>query len=393
MSEIEKALSADKAEQEQKKSGPQAAATAPAAEATPETAPVARGSAQSMNPDLSLIADFAAAWFSNDAHLQTGAHDPQITGFNLQQLEFSAAAAVDPYLRFDANLVFHLDGVEIEEVYGTTLDLPGRFQARFGQFLTRFGRINSTHPHSWDFVDQPFAIGRVFGGDGNRGLGVELSWLTPLPWYVEIVGSATRADGETTARSFLRSGDPTVHSLDDLLYVTAIKQFFPLSDDWSLSWGLSGAFGPNTLGGRTEVFGYDVYLKYRPITRESPTIVSLTSEWLYRRRQLALDVWDVSSYTALFWRFAMRWGAAMRWEYGSPPFDDAGHLFVGPDPLDPEWNDTRQRLTANLTHWPTEFSRFRLQGSYDMPGWRAEGIWAVFLAAELVTGAHGAHKF
>ena len=44
----------------------------------------------------------------------------------------------------------------------------------------RFGRHNPTHPHAWDFIDQPFVMTRMFGGEGNRGLGLELSWLTPL---------------------------------------------------------------------------------------------------------------------------------------------------------------------------------------------------------------------
>ena len=55
---------------------------------------------------------------------------------------------VDPYFRFDSNLVFSQFGVEIEEAYATTLDLPANLQVRAGQFLTRFGRINATHPHA-----------------------------------------------------------------------------------------------------------------------------------------------------------------------------------------------------------------------------------------------------
>ena len=274
-----------------------------------------------------MIADFAAAYFSEDENLETGAHDPTQTGFNLQQLELAASAAVDPYLRFDANIVFGLFGVELEEAYGTTLDLPFKLQARFGQFLTRFGRINPTHLHSWDFVDQPFAIGRVFGAEGNRGLGVELSWITPLPWYVEIVASTTGAAGEGTARSFFGADDLGVEDPGDLLYVTALKQFFPVSEDVSLALGFSGAFGPNSTGrdNRTEVYGTDLYLKYRPITRQSFTIVALQTEWLYRRRQVPADVLaDISGYAQLFWRFDQRWGTAARYEYGSPAFDSGG---------------------------------------------------------------------
>ena len=50
-------------------------------------------------------------------------------------------------------------------------------------------------------------------------------------------------------------------------------------------------------------------------------------------------------------------------------------------------------IAGVLTFWPSEFSRLRLQGSSDIPGWRPDPIWAVFLASEFAIGAHGAHKF
>jgi len=40
-----------------------------------------------------------------------------------------------------------------------------------------------------------------------------------------------------------------------------------------------------------------------------------------------------------------------------------------------------------------EFSRLALQYGVDVPTWRDDVIHAAFLAAELVTGAHGAHTF
>jgi hypothetical protein len=349
---------------------------------------------QSLGLELALIADVALAWFSQDQNLQTGGHDPRKTGFQLQQLELSFGGAVDPYFRFDANLVFSLYGVEIEEAYATTLALPGRLQARAGQFLSRFGRLNATHPHQWDFVDQPFALGRVFGGEGGRGLGVELSWLTPLPWYVEVVGAVTEAAGASTARSFFGADDLGIESPLDFLYTVAIKQFFALSEHWSLAWGLSGAFGPNSTGqaNRTDLYGIDLYLKWRPIGRTSHHVVALQAEWIYRRRQLPGDVaQDLSGYVYGTWRFAQRWGTALRYEQGTPAYDLNGNQRN--DPLDPYWTDHRHRVSANVTFWPTEFSRLRLQVSVDLPGWQPEPSWAAVLAAEFVAGAHGSHSF
>jgi hypothetical protein len=352
------------------------------------------GVLQSLNPDIAFITDVAVAAFSEKDPLQTGGHDPSENGFTLQQVELSVGANVDPYLRFDANIVFAQFGVEVEEAYATTLALPYHLQARAGQFLTRFGRQNGTHPHAWDFVDQPFALGRVFGGEGNRGLGAELSWLTPLPWYVELVGAVTDAGGEATARSFFGASDPGVEKVTDFQLTLAAKQFFDVSEDFSVMWGLSYAGGPNDSGhdNRSEIYGTDLYLKYRPITHGSTTVVALQAEYFYRRRQVPGDVLtDHGAYAYGFWRFARRWGAAVRWELGTPARDQAGD--VADDPLDPAWIEDRQRVSANVTFWPTEFSRFRLQGAVDDPGWRDDPVWAVMLAAEFVVGAHGSHKF
>lgn len=360
----------------------------------PASSPPRAGSVQSLNPDISVIGDFAFAAFSRDENRQTGGHDPTETGFNLQQLELSLGAAVDPYFRFDSYLVFGAEGFELEEAYATTLDLPGRLQARAGQFLTRFGRLNSMHPHAWDFLDQPFALGRAFGGDGNRGLGAELSWLTPLPWYVELVGSLTRADGEGTNRSFFGEESPKVSGVRDFLYVGALKQFFPLSENWSLAWGLSAARGPNPTGPNhgTYVYGSDVYLKYRPITRQSQTELSLQAEWLVRRRHASdAMLYDVGSYAQVVYRFARRYSAAVRYEYGTPSRDSSGTLH--PDTLDPDWVSVRTRESVAFTFYPSEFSRLRLQGSRDTALHGDAAIWAAFLGVEFLAGAHGAHRF
>jgi hypothetical protein len=352
------------------------------------------GGAMSLNPDISVILDTAVGWFSEDDNLQAGDHDPHENGFNLQALELVLSKAVDPYFRLDTNLVITDEGLEIEEVYGTTLALPYNLQVRAGKFLTRFGRINATHPHQWDFLDQPFALSRVFGGEGNRGLGAEVSWLAPTSWYTELLASVTDPRGEGTARSFLGATEDPIDSPLDVQATLGLRQFYELSHDWSLAAGASYAVGPNPSGEhtRTHVVGVDAYLKYRPITYGSYTIVSLQTEWLLRRRQLGdVRLTDVSGYAYVFWRFARRWATAARYEYGSPAKDGDGT--TGLDDLDPDWTTGRHRVSANLTFWPTEFSRLRLQGSVDDAGWLADPIYAGFLALELSIGAHGAHKF
>jgi hypothetical protein len=354
-----------------------------------ETAP-SQTPAPAANPDIAAIADATAAWLSEDDPLQSV---PDRTGFALQEVELSFQHAVDPYFRLDVFVGLSAEGVELEEAYGTTLGLPASLQLRAGKFLTRFGRLNATHSHSWDFVDRPFAFERVFGPEGNGAPGVELSWLTPLPWYVELIGSATEATGEG-ARSFYGEEELAIDSPLDFQNTLALQQFFPLNDDWSLLFGLSTAHGPTptTRDGRTEIYGSDLYLKYRPITYGSFAQLALQLEVLWRRRQVPGDLLqDFGGYATLSWRFAQRWETAARYEYASPPRNRDGDVTA--DDLDPEWTAERQRVAASLSFRPTEFSRLRLQGSLDLPDFRPDPEWALVLAIELGIGAHAAHKF
>ncbi len=384
MAEIEAAVGKDKAAAEEP------AGTSPGAAAP---LPVPQGLTPSWL-DLSFVLDIALAAFTSKEPLQGGGHDPSENGFNFQQLEMSIGTVVDPYLRFNGNIVFSPFGVEIEEAYVTTLDLPANLQVRAGQFLTRFGRLNNTHPHAWDFADQPFVLSRVFGGEGNRGLGLEVSWLSPLPWYLEVVGSATDARGEGTARSFFGAESSRVVSPFDFQFTGTVKQFFPFSDDLSLLWGLSAATGPNATGYRnhSDVFGTDLYLKYRPITQADSTVISLQAELLYRRRQVPDELLtDFGGYAQAHWRFAKRWATSARYEFGTPAHGLDGR--IAEDPLDPEWTAPRQRISAAVTFWPTEFSRLRLQAATDRAGWRDGPDYSAFLTLEAVMGAHGAHAF
>ena len=94
---------------------------------------------------------------------------------------------------------------------------------------------------------------------------------------MEVVGSVTDAEGEGTARSFYGAEALAIEGVLDFQYTLAIKQFFPLSEDWSLSIGLSEANGPNPTGrdNRSDAYGFDLYLKWRPITYQSFLILAL----------------------------------------------------------------------------------------------------------------------
>ena len=163
---------------------PPAAATAvaPAAAAAPAHA----GSAY-MN--ISYGAVMAAGWSSAadpSAQLELGDHDPIKRGFALRNAEVSVDGAVDPYFKGFANIVLKLDknnetSIELEESYLQSTSLPANLQLKAGQYFASFGRQNPTHPHTWSFVDQPLILGRAFGPDGLRGIGLASRRASPRP--------------------------------------------------------------------------------------------------------------------------------------------------------------------------------------------------------------------
>ena len=363
------------------------AALAADASATVEPAPAASADSP-LIPQISLIFDGAAAWFSDRNNLQQGGHDPTRTGFNLQQLELHMESNVDPYLHFAANIVWGPAGVELEEGFAQTTALPGNLQVKAGKFLNPFGRLNPTHPHAWHFVDAPFALTKMLGPDGSRGLGTEVAWLAPLPWFFEARVAVSHPDSDT-GRSFVGAEAKPVHTPADLVWTGNIQQFFAMNDDWSLLWGLSTQQGTGPQPQTTaQIYATDLYLRWRPLDNPDRLAVSLQMEALARVREWTLlnsgPVADFAGYAQLVAELNPRWEVGERSELGTGVKDD---------PLDPTWSGKRHKHSLQVTYYPSHFARLRLQGSIDVPSWRDEPIYACMLALETVIGAHGAHTY
>ena len=387
ISDIETALAADEEERESDNQG------------SGVSVPGAGQAVQSMNPEISLILDTTAAWFSSDDVDLRGGHDPNSFGFNLQGLELAVGATVDPYFRFDSAILFSLFGVEIEEAYITTLALPWKLQVRAGQFKTKVGRLNPTHLHSWKFVTQPLVNAKYFGGESLRGLGLEVSRLLPTPWYSEVLASVQNIGGAATGRSFA----PTQQDIDgplDLTLNTRLENFFELSPQVDILWGLGWVTGRNHTGrgNVTDIYGSDLLLRWRDVTKGGRHEVGWQTEFMLRRRQVPLTVlqdWGGSSFVyyspSKYFEFATRYELVS----GVDPEDTDDYTV---DPLDPDWTDLRHRGAVNASWMPSHFSRLRLEYQVDYLSYREEMeadelTHQVFLQLEVVTGAHGAHDY
>ncbi|MEI7729981.1 MAG: hypothetical protein WCO56_10445 [Verrucomicrobiota bacterium] len=391
--------------------------------------------------DIGLVGDLVMGISTAkdiEGHLQQDGHDPSQRGFTLQGLEANFTGAVDPYFRGNANVAFQINSagdsaLELEEAWLETTSLPGNLQLRLGQYLTDFGRANTTHPHTWSFVDSPLVSARLLGPDGVRNLGARLSWLVPTPFYSELFLGMQNSHG-STAYSFrydhgnqVYLGRPNlsrnVNTLGDMLFSPRYTASFDIADRQTLVLGISGAFGPNASGqdGYTRIYGADLYWKWKSSHQDAGfPFVSFQTETIWRQYHAsvysnaaddlnhsgAIDgternvfgdstvrtlpgetLLDYGLYSQISWGFTKGWVVALRGDWVNSSMSRYESMYG----RDPE-RAARWRISPNLTWFPTEFSKIRLQYNYDERALldNAHSIWLQF---EFLLGAHGAHKF
>jgi TolA-binding protein len=377
---------------------------------------IAGGGKNYMN--ISFDGLFALAYSSarDLDHIEVGDHDPQQRGFNARNIELAFDGAVDPYFEGFANIVFKLDNdnateVEVEEAFMQTTSLPFNLQLKGGQFFAAFGRINPVHPHAWDFADDPLVHGRLLGPDGLRGVGAQISWTLPVPWYSQLIFAGQNGRGGT-GFSFRNPGDDGVffgrrttdreaRGLQDFVWIPRWENSVDLSPTQVVLAGVSGAFGSNETGAnsRTQIYGADLFYKWKSAHAEGGfPFVKWQTEAMYRRFEagrgidqsfpVAETFHDWGMYSQVLWGFKKGWVAGIRGDYL--------HM-TDSEFTDDDERQTRSRISANLTWYPTEFSKIRLQYNHDFLEENfflaGRDVDSVFLQFEFILGAHGAHKF
>jgi hypothetical protein len=246
-----------------------------------------------------------------------------------------------------------------------------------------------------------------------RNLGAQVSWLAPTPFFLEASLGVFNGQGGT-AFSFRDrtesdpAGDPnftghntfgrSLRGVGDLLYVPRLSSSIDLTDNQTLLGGASAAIGPNVTGNgaRTEIYGLDAFWKWKSSTAHMGfPFVSVQAEGLYRRYDAYPDpasipaipaetIRDWGFYSQVLWGFRDHWVAGLRGEY---VWGNAGFY----DPLDP-FRGERRRVSPNVTWYPSEFSKIRLQYNNDH-GQYIGTEHSVWLQLEFQLGAHAAHKF
>jgi hypothetical protein len=353
-----------------------------------------------MNPALSLILDSTFGYYGRHAGdfaalgLPVAGDDPSDTneGFNIQEIEIAASAAIDPYLEGAIYLTIpNLEGLEVEEAYLVTTSLPANLQLKAGSFRSQMGRNNGQHLHLQSFTRRPLMTAPLFGADGLRGPGLQASVLLPLPWFVTLYGEALAiaAPGDPTDVSTFGGGGRL--SPAKLTYTAVLEQFFELGETTSLLFGANFATGRALAcdalapcdpalapSPRSYLYGGDLYFKWKPAnTTQTYGSAQVTLEY-FARTLADGGPTEGAGYLEPVVQIARRF-------YVGGRFDVTG-LPDGPN------LPRRYGYAGSVTFAPSEFSRLRLYAQ-ELTGAGLPSVTVGFLQAEYSLGAHGAHPY
>lgn len=416
--------SAEKATAAAKTSADQATAAAQA----PRSEPAAIGQAaqNAFNPAISLILNGTYGNFSQDptryaitGFQPPGAVNPGERGFSIGESELAMSASIDHLFMGALNLAIENDGVAAEEAYFQTLGLGHGFTIKGGRFFSGIGYQNSLHAHAWDFVD-PSLVQQAFLGSNYGDDGLQVTWVAPLPLFVEVGGEIGRGRGlvgtfeggelasNDRNKNGVGAGTVFLHVGDDVgvsnsyrvglsaLHTSTGPNVFPLSDFDTVS-GVTNTF----TNGQVRLYGADFVWKWAPEGNTQYQNFKLVAEYFQLRRDgdLTFDTTGAAVtgpfsehqagwYVQGVYQFLPEWRVGLRYDQlQSPSFDggiNAANLAA------PDYSP--KKYSAMLDWNPSEFSRIRLQYNEDKSQQNLTDH-QIFLQYIYSLGSHGAHKF
>jgi len=387
-------------------------------------------SESALNPAVSVILNGVYGNLQRDPntyHLNgfvptMGEVSPPLRGFSIGESELAFAANVDHLFR--GTLIASItpeDTVGVEEAYIQTLGLSRGFTVKAGRFFSGVGYQNQIHAHAWDFTDMSLA-GKVFLGNQLNDDGVQIKWVAPLPFYVDLGAEFARG------RQFPAGpeGGQSKNGWGAQTFFAHIGGDLGTSHAWQV--GLShlrtnprdrtfddsdstGTSVTNSFTGTSRLWVVDGVLKWAP--DHNPTYNNFKLQGEYFRRSengdLTYDTAGASLgtmtdayssrqsgwYLQGVYQFLPQWRAGYRYDQLSAGTTSAGLVNSGAlsaadfptlNPYNPK------RHTAMIDWNPSEFSRIRLQFARDYSR-QNEPDNQVFLQYIVSLGAHGAHRF
>lgn len=328
-------------------------------------------------------------------------------GFNVDAAELLIFAPVDPYFNLYVNIPVNQDGAELEEAYFVTTSLPEGFQIKGGRFKSNTSRLNSQHPHSWDFADIPLSYKAFLGSEGSGGEnGVQFTWLPPLPVYTLLGIEVFQGDNP-----LLFGDDP---NRGPHAFSAFAKMSFDTSDNASLLVGPWVMFGSTNSGGilpaddttgdtfnlrgDSALYGMEAVWKWKSGLHG----VNVQGEYLYLVQNGDLTSTDSGgatvavnplkrhqdgAYLQALYRYD-RWRVGARYDR-LEIFDNTFRIAD----VQQSFGSKPWRASANLEFKPTEFSAIRAQFNHDRSARDGRVNNEGILQLTFTIGAHPAHAF
>jgi hypothetical protein len=332
------------------------------------------------NPAIGMTALFAG---------QVAPDLDQPYGLEFDSAEISLVSPVDQFWLITTNITFTPEEVDPEEVWARTMSIPD-ISLKVGKIRGTFGKHGLLHAHAFPFIQAPVIMANTIGGEGFKDAGLEASWLTPAPWYMELTGGAYQAmeAGEENPLDFGSSDHQNVP------FGGHLKNTFDLNDETTLEFGLSGLSGKGADGWRHSAYGADLTVRNVPARASNRRGWILSAEYIGK----GTDVDGTFQSEARGWfssfqyRFSQHWWMGVR---GEQDFDSHTDVLGETPGGDPVTGDVK-RGSANVAWTPSEFSYVRLEYSYtkadDGRGFEPDDK-RLMLQFQYVIGYHPAHAY
>lgn len=379
-------------------------------QAEPEASPPARSGDNVMNPALGVIFQGYAWSYGEDPDnyeipgFPLGGEAGLIPeGLSLGETEIDISANVDD--KFTAWLTVPIvieDGetvVEIEEAWAETTALPAGFALRMGRFYSNIGYLNGKHSHAWDFADQPLPY-QAFLGSQYLDDGLQLRWLAPTDFYLELGAEALRGDfypAAGAANSGVGSYTLNLRTGGDVGYSNSWQAGLSYLQADAIDRESGSEDDPLLFTGQTRMIIADFVWKWAPNGNNRQRNFIFQAEYMWNSEDgdyqvpgagtLPYDNDQRGWYLQAVYQPFPRWRVGLRYDLLSS--DNPGPAFEG-TPLMPGSSDPYR--FSLMTDWSnSEFSRIRLQYTYDQAGFDGDNQWGLQYIYSI--GAHGAHSF
>src|SRR4026208_702378 len=143
-----------------------------------------------------------------------------------------------------------------------------------GRIRSRCGMLNQIREDDLPQTDRPNVFTRFLGAEGLNENGAELTWVAPLPFYLEALVGLFDGDNEVAfGRGSLRAP----------LVTARLRTFFELDDANAIQLGVSAANGETPEKHRNTLLGVDLKYKLVPEGWRHP-LLTVAGEGLFANR-------------------------------------------------------------------------------------------------------------